>query len=310
MIEIRLRTRISDAELEAKVGKVVTDEDYNLLLTRDARVLTPEGDLLCVYRRGAVAHAVDAATYDVLHSLRTHLTDNRGLASGTERITIEGQKRTRAARVASAIVGSFDANAMFPYCRLTAWTGRETEQFGALAPLLQAIAAEFAVQVPDRYAVQADYAEHTDPAWRIAGTPFTTVTVNNTYPTGVHTDKGDLEEGFSTLACVRRGEYTGGVLVFPRYRVAVDMRDGDLVMMNAHEWHGNTAIQPCDVLVPSDDPQLLGGDLRTDATAERISVVAYYRTDMRRCGTAEREATKRQDMEDRKAGVTGQVGLF
>lgn len=304
MIEVRLRSRISAEELTEKIGRVVTDDDYNVLLTRDARVLTPEGQLLCVYRRAALPPAVVAGAYPVLHELRSHLTDNRGHASGTERLTIPGQKRTRAARVASAIVGAFDANAAFPYCRQTAWTGRETAKFASLYPYFRAQAEVFAAEVPDRYAVQADYARRTPADWIIPGTPFTTATVNNTYPTGVHTDSGDLEDGFSTISCVRRGDYTGGVLVFPRYRVAVDMHDGDVVCMDAHEYHGNTLIEPA----TSESPAVLAQ--YGAVPAERISVVLYYRTSMVACGTAEREAAKRQEAEDRKAGRTGQSGLF
>jgi hypothetical protein len=85
VIEARVRTQISDIELDAKVGKVLTDGDYNMLLTGPARVLMPDGRLLCVYLPGVLADLMDDA-YDVLHMLRTERTDNRGDASGTERM--------------------------------------------------------------------------------------------------------------------------------------------------------------------------------------------------------------------------------
>ena len=294
MIEVRLRTRVSDAELEQKVGKIVTDDDYNLLITRDTRVLTPEGDVLCVYRRGAIADEVMSGAYPTLHSLKALKTDNRGLASGTRRMEMGAQKRTRTAPVSSAIIGSFDPTTPKPYCRLTAWTGEKADAWRELRPLFQNMARVFAEEVPDRYAVQAARAEATQSAWVIQGTPYTTITVNNTYPTGVHTDSGDLDEGFSCLACCRRGAYTGGVLVFPRYRVAVDMRDRDIVMMNAHEWHGNTMIKPWE----SEDDQ-----------AERISIVAYYRTDMLACGSAEAELAKAQRASDERTGLFDSMAL-
>lgn len=290
MIELQLHNRLTDAQLEPIIGRIVTDAEYSILLTEDARVLTPEGALLCVYRRRALPQELTDQSYDVLHSLRTQTTDNRGLASGSERFTLGDQKRTRSAPVASAIIGAFDATAMQPYCRLTAWTGRELDQYESLAPLFQRMAAVFAEEVPERYAVQAGRAAKTPEAWVVPGTPFTTITVNNTYPTGVHTDKGDLDEGFSCLSCVRRGDYTGGSLVFPRYRVAVDMRNGDQVLMNAHEWHGNTRIEP-------------GVMLAGDVPAERISIVAYYRTEMIRCGGPEREYGKATVHADMRSGA-------
>jgi len=120
--------------------------------------------------------------------------------------------------------------------------------------------------VPKRFAAQWARAEATDPAWRVPGTPFTTMTVNNTYPTGVHVDKGDLDVGFSCLAVWRRGQYSGGHLTFPEWRIAIDLQDGDLVLMDAHQWHGNTALE-----LESED-------------AERISLVLYYRTKLLQCG--------------------------
>ena len=33
LVELRLRSKISDEELADKVGKILTDKDYNVLLT-------------------------------------------------------------------------------------------------------------------------------------------------------------------------------------------------------------------------------------------------------------------------------------
>jgi hypothetical protein len=281
MIDLRIRSRVSGAELEAKIGKVCTDADYNVLLTRDTLVRKPNGEVLCIYRKAAFPPSLLEASYPTLHSLKSEKTTNRGLASGTPRVRMYAGSRTYTKPTSSAIIGAFDRNAPYHFCRLTAWTGRETERFAELRPLFQAIGTEFAALVPDRYQAQMAYVAQTEPDWVIPGTPFTTITVNNTYPTGVHTDKGDLEAGFSNLTVLRKGDYKGGVFLFPEYRVGVDMGDGDLLLMDAHEWHGNTRIEPL-----SDD-------------AERISVVAYYRTKMARCGTAAAEAERAQDLADK-----------
>src|SRR6266705_3309277 len=89
---------------------------------------------------------------------------------------------------------------------------RHLPEWETLRPLLMAVAAHLQAHVPDRYAAQLAEADRTDPAWVVPGTPFTTVTVNNTWPTGVHTDKGDLDAGFSTITCLRQGPYTCGHL--------------------------------------------------------------------------------------------------
>jgi hypothetical protein len=296
MISVRVRSRISAAELEAKQGKILGPDSYNLLLTGPSRVYMPNGQLLCVYLPGAMHGSVGPEEYEVLHSLRGQKTNNRGLASGSLGVQVGQQKRTYFTHVSSNILGSFDPAGTFKFCRLTAWTGRHLPQWKLLQPVLQRVAAMLAEHVPDRYAAQREEIDRTHPDWVVPGTPFTTITVNNTYPTGVHTDKGDLDKGFSTIFTLRRGSYTGGVFVFPEFRVAVDLQDGDLILMDAHQWHGNTALV-CSC-----------GERRTSfcdvCGAERISVVSYMRTAMTRCGSEAEENQKAITYRERTKGVT------
>lgn len=284
---LRMRTRVADDAVRGHLaGKVLGRADYDIILTGPTEVLDPAGRPLCVYLPGVLAeHAANPDVYAVLHSLRTLTTSNRGMASGTRRLR-RGHGDALASRsetvpIASTVVGALDPQGQRMYCRLSSWTGRNLPEFETLHPLLRSIAAHLAEQVPARYATQLEHAHRTHPAWVVPGTPFTTVTVNNTYPTGVHTDKGDLDAGFSTLACLRRGEYTGGELVFPQYRVAVGMFDGDLLLMDAHQWHGNTAI------VCACQRRL--GALCAQCGAERISLVSYFRSAMTACGSPAEE---------------------
>lgn len=285
MIQARLRSRISADELAGKVGKILGPQDYNLMLTGPAKLLKPNGQPLVIYLPGALLdEANNPDIYDTLHRLKGIRTENRGKASGSLRAPSGSGNKSRALPVPSAIIGAFDSSGHHKYCRLTAWTGANLPAWQELHPLFQGVARHFEQHVPDRYAAQAAQAHATYPEWVIPGTPFTTITVNNTYPTGTHQDAGDLEEGFSTLACLRKGTYTGGHFVFPKYRVALDMQHGDLALIDAHEYHGNTAIVcacgqrrngPCD-----------------DCGAERISVVSYFRKNMIKCGTYPEESGK------------------
>ena len=275
LAEARLRTKIPAEELDAKKGLIITNNDFNIVVTGPTKLYKPDGSLLLIYLPKAIPDHVLDETYATLHELKKLQTDNRGLASGMPREKLTPGSRTRTPfNIASGIIGAFDANPTRPFCRLTAWTGKEMEKYRGLYPLFQTAAANFKAYVPERYATQQGFAEHTHPEWLITGTPFTTITVNNTYPTGVHTDKGDLEEGFSTIVCLRKGDFEGGMLSFVEYRVAVDLQHGDQILMDAHDWHGNTAIK------------------KHSEDAERISVVCYYRTNMHKCGTADQELTK------------------
>jgi len=301
--ELRVRSRITPEAMEQRVKKVMTDRDYDVLLTGPTKVSQPNGRPLCVYLPGAVREEMDAA-YPVLSTIRG-LTENRGYASGTDQ-KFQQNNLQRAKPVMSSILGSFEASGFYKYCRLTSWTANEMEsRWPTLLPLWQVIAGHFQVHVPDRYEAQMKWAERCDGAWMIDGTPFTTITVNNTYSTGVHQDKGDLDEGFSCLAVARRGEYTGGRLTFPEFRVAVDMQDGDLILMDAHAWHGNTAItcgckgQPGQPVSDQLLPRVLSDGPCPDCHAERISTVSYFRTNMVKCGSVPEEQERAVQWADR-----------
>lgn len=80
MIEMRLRNRTTQEELESKVGKILTEDDYNVRLTGPAKVLKPDGKPLCVYLPGAMNQVSTEEVYQILHSLRGHTSKNRGIA--------------------------------------------------------------------------------------------------------------------------------------------------------------------------------------------------------------------------------------
>lgn len=273
--KLLLRSRLAHIEL----GRAVTEADYDVLVTGEVDVYKPDGARLCSVRRGVISPANREAARRVLRPLKNQKTDNRGKASGGERyrnLKADGtlSNSTRVKPVASAIIGYFDRSSRIPYCRQTSFNAREASRFDELRPTLANLSGVFASAVADRYAAQMQQVQQTSPDFVIAGTPWTTITVNHNWSTCTHTDKGDLDEGFSCLAVLRQGAYNGGVLVFPAFRVGVDLHDGDLIMMDAHEVHANTPMV---------------GD---EAMMERISMVLYYRTEMIQCGSAAQELAR------------------
>lgn len=299
VIEFRLRSKIDPDELEAKKGKRLTERDFNVLLTRACRVLRPDGKPIAIYLPKAISPELREQAWPVLHGFKGSYTSNRGYASGGERVSAKG-KRTYAMLIDSAIAGAFDRTGPKQFCRLTAFSGRETDRWQQMFPLLQRIGELMEKHVPDRWAAQMEEVGNTEPEWLIPGTPFTTITINNTYSTAVHTDKGDLDKGFSTLTVFRDGDFKGGHLVLPEYRVAVDMQDSDVLLMDAHEWHGNTDFDP----KPDRD---IHGKLTADPGFERISLVSYFRTAMTECGTAtDEEERARVYAENRNRALLGE----
>lgn len=304
MVELRLRTRRSEEWVDKYKGAAVTPEMVNVKLEGPTRVLKPNGKPLCVYLPGAALDVGDE-TYGHFTKIRMS-TDNRGYAAGSERVlkNSRGGTRTRSAPVMSAILGGFDRVGPMQYCRLTAFTAQQVEQWDALQPYFRRISDLLRDNVPERYDAQMDHAMRTHPDWLIRGTPFTTITVNNTYPTGIHTDKGDLDAGFSTLGCIRRGDFKGGWLTFPQFGVAADMQNGDVLLMDAHEWHGNTPIScaHCGENIRKPGHDCEGAAASGAAYApERISIVSYFRTDMTACGSLDEENAVRASLQEKRA---------
>jgi len=78
----------------------------------------------------------------------------------------------------------------------------------------------------------------------IGATCLSTVAINVNYESCFHYDRGDLDHGYSTLTVVSSGKgYDGGFLVLPKYRVAIDIKPGSVLLNQSHiDLHGNTPI--------------------------------------------------------------------
>jgi hypothetical protein len=291
--QIHLTTQLTDDEADKFGGHFVTDKDYDLLVTEDADVYTPEGEPLLKFRTNALSRKACAAAYPNLKDAPAP-SSNRGIAGGMvdpERIGEDAEhvahasktryarlkrdgtksKTTHANPVDSGIIGYFDRNPRFPYCRQTAFNMNNAEQFAQAMPYFQEVNAVFREEMPDRWEAQRQVVESTTPEFVISGTVFTTITVNRNWRTAVHKDAGDLKTGFGVMNCFRAGQYAGGYLCFPKYRAAVNMTTRCVLLADVHQWHGNT--------------ELLG----RDGHYERLSCIFYYREGMKYCGTPEAE---------------------
>lgn len=186
--------------------------------------------------------------------------------------------------VYSGIAGWFDRYPRIPYGRATSYTQNHYDKFQLSFPFLQSLDRGFRELLPWRWGNQRAAADKVDPAFLVPGTVFTTITVNKTFRTAAHYDAGDFADGLSNLLVLsNNGNYSGGYLIFPEYRIAVNVRPGDLLLVNNHEiMHGNTPI------VTHDD------------VAERISLVCYLREKMLELGSKEYEDIRYNYVESRR----------
>jgi hypothetical protein len=187
----------------------------------------------------------------------------------------------------SGIAGFYDRYPRIPFGRPTAYTENNVELFEKCYPFARKLDQEFARLLPNRYAYQKNLADETDNRFLIGeDTTFTTVTVNTTTNDrnarmACHRDAGSLNEGFSNLTVIGDGKksWKGGYLVTPEVRVAINVRPGDLLLVdNMRIIHGNTPIE-----APDDGSDML-----------RMSLIFYYREGMKNLGSYEYEALRRQ----------------
>ena len=161
------------------------------------------------------------------------IIDKKG---GVSRMKVNNQ-------VASNPIGFYEASKNFCKlpCRLTHFTRTNYEKYNQGLPFIQKIDQMFQKLIPDAHQKQLNQANKKSHL-KIPNTSFSTITINRNFRTALHRDAGDYKDGFGNLTVIQRGKYQGGYTVFPQFGIGVDVRNGDFLAMDVHQWHSNTPI--------------------------------------------------------------------
>ena len=173
-------------------------------------------------------------------------------------------------------------------CRLSHYTRTHMKDFENAIPFFRAIGDNYNELMPDQYASQMERATKND--YHIHETPFSTITINRNFRTALHKDSGDYG-GWACLSVLEENKYHGGLFVLPKFKVAIDMRHGDLLVADVHQYHANTELYETeeDKKYNDENPQQtykdnLGvGVLGLNNRFTRISFVCYLREDIINC---------------------------
>lgn len=216
-----------------------------------------------------------------LESIKPLDTERR--ASETREIMKNISETTYGNAVDSGIAGWFDRYPRIPYGRATSYTRDNFDKFKMSFPFLQRLSKGFGELLPQRYSAQMEAINKIDPKFVVPETPFTTITVNKTFRTAAHRDAGDYSDGLSNLLVLSNdGRFTGGYLILPEIKVAINVRPGDLLLINNHECiHANTPIV-------------------CEEGSHRVSLVCYLREKMLDLGSYEYETTRYEYVESRR----------
>jgi hypothetical protein len=284
MTSLQLRSSIREDWLKRNLlGSLIGDSFWDVLVSGNSggvEVYKPCGKLLLALVPGALSDDSLDRAWEPLRSLRTKLSMNRGKYAGGKRdrrVKQDGSltNTSESVPVASSVIGYYDRYPRIPFCRETAFPAQEVDKWGEVLPLTEEVSDAYRLSCPKHYSKAVRFLEEeVHPDFRIGDTAFTTVTVNYNVRASCHYDAKDFKGGMSVLTVLRRGNWTGHRVVFPKYRAAVNLDHGDLLFFDPHEMHANT---------------------ERAGEGERISCVFYIRENMRDCGSASEELDRAKE---------------
>jgi len=309
--QLIVKKRLTDQGIKDKQGHFFNTSHYDTIIKSDADVYWIDENnnkrLLLSFRKNVIPQNMCNIAFNSLKDEAQKTHPNRGAAAGMVdiknlpnyvgkivkvdkyRVFYKNKKDNKLSRdnignmVSSGIIGYYDqpdrnnknrSKNDVP-CRLTQFTRDEVENWKQVQPFIKKIDSLFKRLVPDRHKAQLQRARKT-PKFQIKDTAFSTLTLNYNFRTATHRDKGDLEEGFGNLVVLEKtgARYEGGYLGFPQFKVAVDLRQGDFIAMDVHQWHCNTKL--------IGKTTLNKRGKRVPAYG-RLSVVCYLRKNMIKC---------------------------
>jgi hypothetical protein len=172
--------------------------------------------------------------------------------------------------------------AMDPRKKLVPWTRLSKYDVNLIPPVLahtQMLNGLYVAYEPESYQRQFAAIQQVHPHWTIRGTAISTVTCNWCFPTFPHVESGDYKPGLGVITVKYIGECPASWLVFVRWRVAVLVKDGDVLLADVgNEIHSNTEI----AIHPG-----------YGATSGRLATIHYFRPKLMLSGTPDQEAEKR-----------------
>ena len=310
--KIIVKKIMSDEQIKNRQGEYFNESHYHTIVDDNCDVYSDTGKLLLKLRKKAINHNLGKQTVLALRTAAKKKHENRGAAAGEldrkkmakyiGELVTPGKFRTRfksnhtgilskqatSNLSPSNIIGFFDRpdrnlKGKGSQCRLTAFNRDYPELWNHTAPFIQACDEQFKLLVPDRYAVQRKRAMEV-PNFTIKNTAFSTVTINYSWRTALHRDKGDLVDGFGNIIVLEdhlnKNAYTGGYTGFPQYGIAANIRHGDFMAMNVHEWHCNTELKPVHKEIYGKWKQ---NEIDNGWHYNRLSLVCYLREKMIKC---------------------------
>jgi hypothetical protein len=290
---------------EALRGDYYDLSHYDKVINDECIGLKENGDILFVFVKNSIKRENREKYINAIKNNAKSKTKNRGTASGVANVSrfpkdavalcdkngnplnnkrlvsvqykrADGSVcgRCQSNMVRCGCAGYFDNVGKLP-CRMVGWSTKNPEKHELCVELCEEIAKTHRENEPKSYAFQMSKT-HRD--YKMGDTPYSTLTLNYDFRTACHIDKGDLNNSLSTLTILEEipENYKGCYLGLPEYKIAINVKDGDTLIFDAHEYHANTEMEVLSDILPIDD-------LTGKPHGGRISIVAYLRNRINTC---------------------------
>lgn len=260
MKKVYIKKKVKDSEIAKKVGKrILFRSGVDKLITEDCDLYDEDTDICIAKFRKNVISKTLTELVRYFENVKEKVSTNRGAAAGG--VLRQVGTYSMSAPAHSVALGFMDSLNWKP-CSETSFTKQYYTQYQASLPFFERIDKIYEHLLPEYHALQ--HAEATKTKFRVPNTSFSTVTINYNFQTHLHKDQGNFKKGFALLTVLGDG-FEGSYLMLPQYRVAIDIREHDLLCLNVNIWHCNSPLKI------------------TNDRGYRISIVCYLREFINKC---------------------------
>ena len=131
------------------------------------------------------------------------------------------------------------------FCRFSNKTSEEKQNTNKLFTFQETLCDIYKKYLPELYEYDLEKTrEKINDDYRLIDTPYTTANINVNHAIKYHKDSGNIKNSFSNVLILKEN-CTGGELVLPEYRLALEQADGALCIFSGQkEIHGVMPIKP------------------------------------------------------------------
>jgi len=292
---------------ECLKGEFYDEKHYDTIINTEVMGLKENGEILFILKKDNIKKENREKYLNIIKPVAKAKTKNRGTAAGVadvkkfpvdavslckangdalinpRLVSVQYKRedgsvcgRCQSNMVRCGCAGFFDAVAGLP-CRKVAFSQNNPLKHKELENMCNEIAKGHEEYEPASFNFQKEIAELSKD-YLMGNSPYSTLTLNYDFRCAAHIDKGDLIGSRSTITILEElpNNYEGCYLGFPEYKIALDLRDGDTLIFDAHEYHCNTEMKVLTNKLPIDE-------LTKNHFGGRISIVAYLREKMKKC---------------------------